>query len=352
MDGFHAPSNTVYEIDGCFFHACSCILDCKSDDAKKQELAVKAERTQQKHAYIRQLCYNLVVMKECQWPQLKQKNERVQSAFQNAPSLHPGPLITSDILELVQTGKLSGILRDDIEIPEHLKEMFSEMCPIFKNVDISLDDVGHYMKQYGEEHGFIKQPQRSLISSYFGRDLLLINRLLQYYLRLGLKVTRIYKIVQFERKPCFKGFVEQVIQARREADLDTKKKVIAESMKTLVNSSYGKTVTNQTKFKTVSLCTEAEAKASVNDPRFISFTQLDSDIYEFKCSKQSICYDLPLYLVFLVFGYAKLVLLRFYFEFLDHFFSRRDFALIQCDTDSLYFSVSGESARRIQTVCV
>ena len=301
MDGFHAPSNAVYEFDGCFFHACSCILDCKSDDAKKQELAVKAERTQQKHAYIRQLGYNLVVMKECQWRQLKQQNERV---------------------------KMSD---------------FRKCVPIFKNVDISLDDVGPYVKQYGEEHGFMKQSQRSLISSYFGRDLLLITPLLQYYLRLGLKVTRIYEVVQFERKPCFKGFVDQVIQARREADLDPKKKVIAESMKTLGNSSYGKTVTNQTKFKTVSVCTETEAKALVNDPRFLIFTQLDSDLYEVKCSKQSICYDLLLHVGFFVYGYAKLVLLRFYFEFLDHFFLRRDFALIQCDTDSLYCSISGES---------
>ena len=99
-------------------------------------------------------------------------------------------------------------------------------------------------------------------------------------------------------------------------------------------------MTNQTKFKTVSVCTEAEAKASVNDPRFLSFTRLDSDIYEVKCSKQSICYDLPLHIGIFVYGYAKLVLLRCYFEFLDHFFSRRDFALIQCDTDSLYFSIS------------
>ena len=60
------PLQTQSEFDECLFHACSCILDCKSDDAKKQELAVKAERTQRKHAYIRQLGYNLVVMKECQ----------------------------------------------------------------------------------------------------------------------------------------------------------------------------------------------------------------------------------------------------------------------------------------------
>ena len=64
-----------------FFHACACIyiLDCKSDDAKNQELAIQAERTQQKHAYIRQLGYNLVVIKECHWRQLKQQNERVKS---------------------------------------------------------------------------------------------------------------------------------------------------------------------------------------------------------------------------------------------------------------------------------
>ena len=116
-----------------FFHACACILDSKSDDAQNQELAVKAERTQQKHAYIRQLGYNLVVMKECQWRQLKQQNERVQSFFfQNAPSLHQGPLTTSDIVELVQTGELFGILRVDIETPEHLKKGFRKCVPYSK----------------------------------------------------------------------------------------------------------------------------------------------------------------------------------------------------------------------------
>ena len=74
---------------------------------------------------------------------------------------------------------------------------------------------------------------------------------------------------------------------------------------------------------------------------------MDSDIFEVKCSKQSICYDLPLHIGFFVYGYTELFLLRFYFEFLDHFFSRRDFALIQCGTDSLYFSISGESLHDI-----
>ena len=46
------------------------------------------------------------------------------------------------ILDLVQKGELFDMLRVDIKTPDHLKEKFSEMCPIFKNVEISLDDIG------------------------------------------------------------------------------------------------------------------------------------------------------------------------------------------------------------------
>ena len=127
------------------------------------------------------------------------------------------------ILDLVQKGELFGMLRVDIKTPDHLKEKFSEMCPIFKTVEISQDDIGPYIKQYGEEHGFMTQPRRSLISSYFGENILLITPLLQYYLQFGLEVTKIYEVVQFTSMTCFKGFVDRVIQARREADLDPQK---------------------------------------------------------------------------------------------------------------------------------
>lgn len=37
---------------------------------------------------------------------------------------------------------------------------------------------------------------------------------------------------------------------------------------------------------------------------------------------------------------AKLRMLKFYYDCLDHFVDRRDFELIQMDTDSLYFALS------------
>ncbi len=41
--------------------------------------------------------------------------------------------------------ELFGFVQVDIETPGDLKEMFSEMCPIFKNAEIKIEDIGEYI---------------------------------------------------------------------------------------------------------------------------------------------------------------------------------------------------------------
>ena len=36
----------------------------------------------------------------------------------------------------------------DIRVLDHLKEKFSEMCPIFKNTEVSHADFGDFMQTY------------------------------------------------------------------------------------------------------------------------------------------------------------------------------------------------------------
>ena len=44
------------------------------------------------------------------------------------------------ILSELRNERLFGCVEVDIGVPDHLKEKFSEMCPIFKNTDISRYD--------------------------------------------------------------------------------------------------------------------------------------------------------------------------------------------------------------------
>ena len=67
------------------------------------------------------------------------------------------------------------------------EEKFSEMCPIFKNTEISRDDIGDFIKAYAEEHKIMAQLRRSLISiwSMKGEKVLLDTPLLKWYLEHG-----------------------------------------------------------------------------------------------------------------------------------------------------------------------
>ncbi|KAK3737997.1 hypothetical protein QZH41_009635, partial [Actinostola sp. cb2023] len=47
------------------------------------------------------------------------------------------------------------------------------MCPIFKNTEISRDDIGEYMREFAEENDIMPKPRRSLIGSLKGEKILL-----------------------------------------------------------------------------------------------------------------------------------------------------------------------------------
>uniref|UniRef100_H3GPU1 DNA-directed DNA polymerase n=1 Tax=Phytophthora ramorum TaxID=164328 RepID=H3GPU1_PHYRM len=62
-----------------------------------------------------------------------------------------------DIVEDIVCDKIFGFLECDIRTPDHLKEYFSEMTPIFKNTLIDCADesvIGHHMYKYNEARQF------------------------------------------------------------------------------------------------------------------------------------------------------------------------------------------------------
>ena len=83
----------------------------------------------------------------------------------------------------------------DIETPP-LKEKFSEMTPIFKNLEIGRSDVRDHMQTFAEEHDIMTTPRRALIGSYKGEKILLGTPLLKFYVEEGLEVTRVHRAVQ------------------------------------------------------------------------------------------------------------------------------------------------------------
>ena len=65
--------------------------------------------------------------------------------------------------------------------------------------------------------------------------------------------------------------------------------------------------------------------------------------FEIKECKKRVNIRRPYQCRIAVYQSAKLRMLEFYYDFLDYYFDRRDFELLQMDTDSLYRAWSGEN---------
>ena len=153
---------------------------------------------------------------------------------------------------------------------------------------------------------------------------------------------RVYQVIEYTPKPCFKPFVDAVSNAHRVGDADPSKAIIADTMKLVGNSSYGKTITNKERHRQVKFCDDDEVPNLINSPFFRELNPIDGNTYEVQSSKKKIKLDLPLQVGFFVYQYAKLRMLQFYYDFLDKYIARSDFEYCETDTDSAYIVISGE----------
>ena len=236
VDGFNPETQTVYQFHGCYWHGHDCALNRGKEfnEKRKKPMAELLEETRANTEYIRSKGYRVVELYECEWRQLKRTNRELQRfiATEVRRTLDKVDVMSTErILSEVRNERLFGCVEVDICVPDHLKEKFSEMCPIFKNTNISRDDIGEYMQSYAEENKIMAQPRRSLIGSLKGEKILLATPLLKWYLEHGLKVTKVYQVIEFTPKPCFKPFGDAVSDARRAGDADPSKAIIADTMK-------------------------------------------------------------------------------------------------------------------------
>jgi len=136
--------------------------------------------------------------------------------------------------------------------------------------------------------------------------------------------------------------VEQVTEVRLTGDVDRSKALLAEVFKLLGNSAYGKLI-EALERQTNVIYTEDE-KVVNRALRSTYFEDLDEirEAYELESRKPSITIRRPFQIGIAVYQLAKLQMLEFYYDFLDKFVDRRDFELIQMDTDSNYMAISGE----------
>jgi len=149
VDGYDPVNRTVYEFQGCYWHGCPTCFDTSDTNPTNG----KTYEELYKETCLRVKCLEslpnvippVVQCWECQWLKEKKASEIDSFLNQHFPGRGEKAVTPSQLMQRVKEGTFFGAVEVDIDTRSRLKKKFKEMTPIFKNREISLDNIGEHM---------------------------------------------------------------------------------------------------------------------------------------------------------------------------------------------------------------
>ena len=118
--------------------------------------------------------------------------------------------------DTLRSGEWFGFVEVDIEVPEELWPEFEEFPPLFINRSVPDNAVPQHMHDYLLHSGRKRFPdQKKLLGVLSAKKIHLYAPLLQWYLNNGLKITAVYRTIDYKPRKIFEWFVKEVADNRR-----------------------------------------------------------------------------------------------------------------------------------------
>jgi hypothetical protein len=159
-------------------------------------------------------------------------------------------------------------------------------------------------------------------------------RTLKRYLDLGLKVTKVHKILEFDQKDWMKEYIDLNTSMRAKATTEFEK----DFYKLMNNAVYGKTMENVEKRRDIRLKTEAVAMKLARKPNFISRTIFDKNLIAVHMKKTCTKYNKPMYVGMVILEMSKLHMYDFHYNVIKK--KIPNVKLCYMDTDSFIYATS------------
>lgn len=216
------------------------------------------------------------------------------------------------------------ILEVDLEYPDTLHDLHSDLplCP----EKISINNT----------------KETKLVSNLNNKKKYIIHyRNLQQCLELGMKLSKIHRVLKFKQSPWLAKYIE----------LNTNLRTVAESQfekdffKLMNNAVFGKTMENIEKRVNVKILTHWEnhgkrkgAQDYISKPEFHSLSIFSENVVAIQLNRLKLFYNKPIYLGFCILDLSKTLMFDFHYNYMCKKFPN-NLKLLYTDTDSLIYQI-------------
>ena len=244
-----------------------------------------------------------------------------------------------DIINIPDDSPDGCILEVDLEYPQELHDLHNEYPVAPERLAVTEDMLSPYAKELLEGLDLNGTSTEKLITNLRSKTKYILHyRNLKLYLSLGLKLTKIYRVLTFDQEPWLKTYIDFNTEKRKDARNDFEK----DFFKLMNNSVFGKTMENLRKRTDIKLVqSEKRAEKLIAKPSFHAFKIFNENLVAVHMLKQKLYLNRPIYVGFSILDVSKILMYDFHYNYIKRkYYSCAQ--LLFTDTDSLCYSIQTE----------
>ena len=241
-----------------------------------------------------------------------------------------------DINEVSDDSDIGYILEVDLDYPKELHDLHSDYPLAPENVTVSENMLSPYSKNLLECLGMKPTNVSKLIPNLNNKTkYILHHENLKQYLGLGMKLTKIHRILSFTQSPWLEPYIKFNTEQRKLAKNEFEK----DFFKLMNNSVFGKTMENLRNHVNVELVTHQERlRKVIAKPNFTSFRIFDENLAAVQVTKPTLTLNRPIYAGMAILDLSKTLMYDFHYNHIKTLYGDRA-KLLLTDTDSLCYEI-------------
>ena len=241
-----------------------------------------------------------------------------------------------DLAKYNDESKKGLILEVDLEYPEELHDLHNDYPLASEKLCVKKDMLSPYCETTREKYITIGQVKKLIPTLSNKQNYVLHYRNLQLYLDLGLKLKKVYRVLEFNQSPWLKQYIDFNTLKRTQAKHLFEK----EFFKLMNNSVFGKTMENIRKRVDVRLVTSKVLKLA-SKPTYVSSKIFNENLVAVHKMKETLTLNRPAYVGMCILDLSKTLMYDFHYNYIKQKYDSKA-KLLFTETDSLTYKIETE----------
>ena len=244
-----------------------------------------------------------------------------------------------DLAKYKEDSNKGLILEVDLEYPKELHDLHNDYPLAAEKVKVNKDMLSNYCQEIANKFKVSTGLVHKLIPTLSNKEKYVLHyRNLQLYADLGLKITKVHRVLEFNQSPWLKEYIDFNTQKRTNAKNAFEK----DFFKLMNNSVFGKTMENIRKRVDVRLVTdENKLLKMAAKPTYISSKIFNENLVAVHKIKETLTLNRPAYVGMCILDLSKTLMYDFHYNYIKQKYGSKA-KLLFTDTDSLTYEIEAD----------